>query len=93
MWIPDTFVGPTVAAPTWSKHHLSARTVRELVAELFDRFPRLRLKYPESADQTEIKWFGLWRDEDDFDLRYKPGTMLGEDDVVHFVNLLGCELR
>ncbi|MDB5307306.1 MAG: hypothetical protein JWO38_1508 [Gemmataceae bacterium] len=88
--IPGVFLDPTVATPTWAEIRVEARTARTVVDELLGRWPQLATRHFKADGRPSTDWFGLWREEDEYDLRYEPDTVLGEDDRVHLVNLIGC---
>ncbi len=88
--ISEMFLDRAVTGTRWVTIRVEANTGPTITAELLARFPQLRLKHPEAAKPHEIRWFGLWRDDGNDDLRYEPDVLIGEDEVVHFVNQLGC---
>ncbi len=88
--IPDAFLTPGQYVTSVTEVPLAGRTVREVVEELFARYPALATRYQQSDGRPSTTWFGLYRDEDEFDLRGKPEAPLGECDRLHLVNLIGC---
>ena len=88
--VPDVFINPATSAPTSSEVRVEGRTVREVVDELFCRYPRLATRFHYGNGQPALDWFGLCREQDDYNLRETPELILGEDDRIDMINLIGC---
>ncbi|HJZ54454.1 MAG TPA: hypothetical protein VKE74_05825 [Gemmataceae bacterium] len=88
--IPAVFLDRTCSTPTWTEVRIEGRTYQAMVGELLTRFPQLAERYTYADGRPATDWFGLWREEDEYELRYQPEAILGEDDRVQLINMIGC---
>ena len=88
--IPVCFLDRGNLTPDEAERRIVGRTVAEVVQGLFDFYPVLFERFHYADGQPATDWFGLYRDQDEYDLRDTPDLVLGADDRLYLVNLIGC---
>lgn len=88
--IPNCFLNPQDHAPGFTDCRVVSRVWAEILDELLREYPVLGTRFDSVNGKPAPRWFDLFREVNDEDLRFTPDLVLGEDERLALVNAVGC---